>query len=86
MSLNYILKDPNIHMTNTAEIVDISSSCICPNCEDTLSQFQLSENEKLLVRVALMKISSTVSQIQWKNLQVALSNSFSALEVLMLLL
>ena len=53
-----------------AEIVGISNrSCRCPNCGNYLKPMYLTEEERHRVRVALMKIASTSSLNQCKNLQ-----------------
>ena len=53
-----------------AEVVGISNkSCRCPNCGDYLTSMFLTEEERHRVRAALMKIASTSSLNQCKNLQ-----------------
>ena len=53
-----------------AEFVEISNeSCRCPNCGEELKAMFLTEEERRRVRTALIKIASTNSINQSKNLQ-----------------
>lgn len=54
-----------------ARMVDISSSTgCCPNCNGKLIPLLLNEDEKKRVRLGLMKIASTCSILQLRNIQV----------------
>lgn len=54
-----------------ARLVDIcQATCLCPNCGGELIPLQLNEEERKRVRLGLMKIASTTSMGQLKNMQV----------------
>ena len=63
-----------------ARLVDIGSrSCLCPNCGAQLIPLLLDEEERKRVRLGLMKIASTSSMNQLKNIQVSVFNLTSSL-------
>jgi hypothetical protein len=52
--------------------VDITKeTSLCPNCGGKLIPLLLNEEEKKRVRVGLMKIASTCSMTQLRNMQVS---------------
>ena len=54
-----------------ARLVDISrTTCLCPNCGGKLIPLLLDEEERQRVRTGLMKIASTASMNQLRNIQV----------------
>jgi hypothetical protein len=59
-----------------ARLVDISrTTCLCPNCGGKLIPLLLDEEERKRVRLGLMKIASTASLNQLRNIQVMQSRA-----------
>lgn len=54
-----------------ARLVDVcQATCLCPNCGGELIPLLLNEEERKRVRLGLMKIASTSSMSQLRNMQV----------------
>lgn len=75
----YVIREAEAKSKRRARVVNVAStSCRCPSCGALVRAIALPEDSKRAARVALMRVVSTSSIANCKNLQVSARRSCAA--------